>query len=116
MNKHLILSYLSETFFVSLHRWPAARNRWLTLSFPTLYTVRKVIRIPASQSVRLILWLDGEAHDLFCIFRELSLTNQQIERVNNGTLTLTCLYHEKNMHGNMNLTYGTPSPQLQFEY
>jgi len=66
----------------------------------TPYMVRRAIRLPASEGIQLILWLDGAAHDIFCIFRsELVLPNQLMEQINDGSLTLPCIYLGKNMRG-----------------
>jgi len=65
----------------------------------TSYLVRKAFRIPASEGVQQILWLDGAAHD-FCIFRsELALPNQLVEQVNSGALALLSIYRGVNTEG-----------------
>jgi len=65
----------------------------------TEYTVRRALR--AVQ--KLLLWLYIEDHSLICFFTSqhgnMLITDDQIERVNNDTGTITCIYNGRNLIG-----------------
>ena len=66
----------------------------------SLFLVRRAIRLTATEQIKLIMWLDSPNCDVFCVFRtDLGIPTEITDQLNNGTLTLPCIYRGVSTRG-----------------